>query len=73
LEYASEFLRERLAILEAVRNDTERERLDAGARCRVTLAVGENARQSGDFRDPAAIVFAFAFDLQHDRNLSALT
>ena len=45
-----------LAMVETVRHDTERQRLDLGRRFLRTLAIRQYARQFKDFGDPAAVI-----------------
>lgn len=54
-------------MLEALGEDSQRERL--GARdCFITiLAVGQDTRQVGNFTDPAPIIFSLEFDRELHR------
>ena len=59
--YAQEIGR-RLTVLEPLGNDTERERLYPGEYLAPGLAVGHNAREIGDFTNPAPVVLLLEVD-----------
>src|SRR5262245_38973219 len=55
-------------MIETVRNDTERQRLDLGRRFRRTLAIRQYAWQFKDFGGPAAILFLLDFHREGHRD-----
>ncbi len=57
-----EELRDGFAVLEAIGEGTERQRLQPGDGIGPGDAVRDNARDRGDFGDPAAVGFLVAFD-----------
>jgi hypothetical protein len=59
--HVDEFRRS-FAMLKALGNYAQRQRLDTRDRFVAILAVRQDARESGHFRDPAAVVFALDFN-----------
>src|SRR5437764_983778 len=64
-EDGPEFRRNRFAMLDAIRNYAERERLGLCSRLLFGRAIRENARQRRHFADPATVFFTCQIDAKH--------
>jgi len=62
LEQDGQAFGNRLAMLDAIRQDAEPKGLDAGNGLRRSRTVDEDAGQVGDLGQPSAVVFAFDLD-----------
>jgi hypothetical protein len=61
----SRFLRKRLAVVNSIRDNAQRQRSDVGSRLCLGLAIRENAGKSRNLGNPSPILFALEFDLEH--------
>ena len=57
------------AVIQAIRHDTQRQGFDLRNSFRLGLSVSHHSRKIRNFREPAAIVFSFNFDLHNDTDI----
>jgi hypothetical protein len=65
LEHAGNLARQRFTVIQPVRDNAKRQGLHMQACRSFSVAIGQNTRKRRYFGNPAAIIFAFGFDLEH--------